>query len=238
MTTPRLRSARRGYTMGLRSARRGYTMVEVMMGLSILAIGSVSILSLQKYAAMGTMSSRHITNASAISAGVLEAMNAESLSWGADNVMTVPERIAMPWLGNALFSANAQVEGVWARPAVPAGSLNAFTLEGVAQNSDVQAPTTAYCSHVRATWLGRQNQTGPGAGDDATAVRVEVRTFWAKSGRSVAAECDNGDVPTLTLDGLLENTAINTPVVVGGIPRHRDQYGVVYFTTIIRRPSL
>ena len=41
----------------------------------------------------------------------------------------------------------------------------------------------------------------------------------------------------MNLDNLLENTAINTLVSVGGINRHRDNYGVVYFTTIIRRPS-
>jgi prepilin-type N-terminal cleavage/methylation domain-containing protein len=230
----RFRLARRS------ASRKGYTMVEVMMGLSILAIGSVSILGLQKFAAMGTMSSRHITNASAISGGVLEAMNAESLSWVDNAAPDVTERNAMPWLGAALFAADAEVEGAWASPTVTlpaAGTFNAFTLEGVAQDSDTVLPTTAYCTHVRATWLGRQNPTGPGVGDDATAVRVDVRTFWAKSGRSVADECNGTTFSTANLNNLLENTAINSLVPVSGIDRHRDNYGVVYFTTIIRRPS-
>ena len=230
---------RRSLFRGATAPRAGYTMVEVMMGLSILAIGSVSILSLQKFAAMGTMSSRHITNASAISGGVLEAMNAESYSWVDNGVPTAAERNAMPWLGAALAAADGQIEGAWARPTttVPASTLNAFTLEGVAQDSDTLLPTTAYCTHVRATWLGRQNPSGPGAADDAQAVRLDVRTFWAKSGRSVADECNGAVFATATLNGLLENTDVNTLVAVNGIDRHRDQYGVVYFTTIIRRPT-
>jgi prepilin-type N-terminal cleavage/methylation domain-containing protein len=219
-------------------ARDGYTMVEVMMGLSILAIGSASILGLQKYAAMGTMSSRHITNASAISGAVLEAMNAESLSWVTN---TAPDVNAMPWLAAALVGANGRVEGDWSRPVVTtpvAGTFNAFTLEGVAQSSQTTSTRTAYCTHVRATWLGRQNETAVGAADNATAVRVDVRTFWAKSGRDVSVECNADVFLPASLETLLENTNINTTINVNGVPRHRDNYGVVYFTTIIRRPSL
>lgn len=220
--------------------RGGYTMVEVMMGLSILAIGSVSIMGLQKFAAMGTLTSRHITSASAVSAGVLEAMNAESLSW-VDNTPTSGEVDRMPWLGSALVAANGTNQGLWARPTTiaplppdVAGTFNAFTLEGVAQDADSVGAPTAYCTHVRATWLGRQNELGPGTADDAGAVRVDVRTFWARSGRDISNECDaNGVFSILAVTDLLESTVPNNQVV----NRFRDEYGVVYFTTIIRRPS-
>ena len=214
--------------------RRGYTMVEVMMGLSILAIGSVSIIGLQKYAAMGTMTSRHITSASAISAGVLEAMNAESLSWvGNGAPAAVPDPALMPWLGSALLAADTLSEGLWTRPTIVAGTFNAFTIEGVPMDSGAPTAPTAYCSHVRAAWLGLQDQIILGDDLDAKAVRVEVRTFWAKSGRDISAECSNTTFTQPQIDMLLAGTTVNTPI--NG--RDRLEYGVVYFTTIIRRPS-
>ncbi len=221
--------------MQRRSSRRGYTMVEVMMGLSILGIGSVSIIGLQKYAAMGTMTNRHITNASSLSASRLETMSAEAQAWtgtceAANNcnlAATVTAKLgSMPWLGAALVAADGASEGAWGAP-----TLRGFTIEGVAKDpAAVGGAPVAYCSHVRAAWLGNQN--------NASAVRLDVRTFFAKSGRDIRTECDPAQITTAQITGLLEATTASSTLAIGGVTRRREEYGVIYMTTILRRPSL
>jgi prepilin-type N-terminal cleavage/methylation domain-containing protein len=210
------RSARAGFK---RALRRGYTMVEVMMGLAILAVGAAGIVSLQRFAVMGTMTSRHVTSATNVASSTIELMALEAGRWTNNGSSITPAN--MPWLGTALGAPNT-----W----VGADTLRAFRMDGSPFPSAaalLNGDQVAYCAHVRAVYLG--NAAAAGALDSADAARVEVRVFYSKTGRSVAPECR--DWSGLMVTNLFNNT--NQTAL--GISRSRSEYGVVYLTTVIRR---
>ncbi|NUP09350.1 MAG: hypothetical protein HOW73_25130 [Polyangiaceae bacterium] len=187
-----------------------------MMGLAILAVGAVGIVSLQRFAVMGTMTSRHITNVTNATASMLERMSAEAVLW-TDNSTSL-SAATMPTLGPALAN-----QGQWQRP-----TIRGFLIDGSPIDADAAADNdpVAYCSHVRAVFLGNPSATGP---TQATAARVEVRSFYAKTGRSVARECRTwtGDAVEALFDG--------TPQSAGTVTRNRSEYGTIFLSTIIRR---
>ncbi|MFO0553128.1 MAG: prepilin-type N-terminal cleavage/methylation domain-containing protein [Polyangiaceae bacterium] len=208
-----------------RHLRAGYTMVEVMMGLSILAIGASSIIALQRFSVMGTATSRHITNATNVTASVLETLNVESNSWTAN---TGADEAAMPWLGRTLNQATVPA-GAWQKPA---NGLYGFTLDGMPVDPSSGA-VVAYCTHVRGMLLGPVSETAPGLNDQADSIRVEARTFYARSGRDIAAECNAWAANQVT--GMF-NSPGTLQAVPGQPSRRREEYGVIYLSTIIRRP--
>lgn len=212
-----------------RKARAGYTMVEVMMGLAILAVGATGVIALQRMAVLGTMTSRHLTNATSVSKTVIEHIENEASLW-VNNTGT--NYSAMPWLGTALTDANTKKTSAWV--AVPTasyattGKASGFTIDGmsvvpVAGNQDV-----AYCTHIRAKWFG--NQAANANAPATNAVELEVRTFFARSGRPVTGECL---LAPSAMTGLFDGTS--STVNDGVTSRVADEYSVVYLSTVVRR---
>jgi type IV pilus assembly protein PilV len=188
-------------------------MIEVMMGMAVLAVGATGIVALQKTAALGTLTSRNLTNATSISRSVIEMAESEAGTWTSNTGAGLPTG---NWLGTALASP-----GAWVRPNLSGYSLDLETL-------DVTAPALpiGYCTHVRATWLG--NPT-PGPGNTgATAVRLEVRTLFSRAPRDVDDECAAAPTTVTTLFG-------GTNQTFGGVARNENEYGLVQLTTVIRR---
>ncbi len=212
---------------GRKVSRSGYTMVEVMMGLAVLAVGATGIIALQKTAAMGTMTSRHLTNATSLSRSVIERAEGDAALWTGNTGGHYPSPTgtfpgAGTWLGMALADANNDVSSDWIAPPIRAATIDMEPLDITATGG----LAVAYCTHVRATWIGEQAAVAGTSG--ATSIRFEVRTFFARSGRSVQAEClDDAGAMTNLLAGSSEN--------LGGTIRNASEYGVVNLTTIIRR---
>lgn len=200
------------------------------MGLSVLAIGATGIIAMQKYALMGTMTSRNVMNATNISASSIEKMSSEAAMWEDNGSQDV---VKMPWLGPALNTPNT-----WVIPADGAALIDGTPFDiGTINLAANPVTPIGYCTHVRAALVGNKDPIPPAdpllGGTDATDIaRVEVRTFFAKSGRNVACECQTWTAAETT--ALFDDVPTNTC----GSPteaRTRGEYGVIYMTTIIRR---
>ena len=195
------------------SLRPGYTMIEVMMGMAVLAVGATGIVALQKTAALGTVTSRNLTNATSVSRSVIEMAESEAGTWTGN---TAPGLPTGDWLGTALANPD-----VWVRP-----NWSGFSLD--LEPLNVTAPTApvAYCTQVRASWLGNPN---PGPGNTgATAVLLEVRTLFARAPRDVDDECAAAPSTVTALFGGTDQT-------YGTIARNENEYGLVQLTTVLRR---
>ncbi len=215
---------RRVQTSGARAPNRsGYTMVEVMMGLAVLAVGGTGIIALQKTAAMGTMTSRHITNATSLSRTVIERAEGDAAQW-IDNTGGGNFPAATTWLGVALTEAAAAPPSDWVAPNARAATIDMEPLDVGA----LGGLTVAYCTHVRANWIGARAANPATGTTGATSIRFEVRTFFARSGRSVEDEC-------VAAPGVIDGILNGTPALVGGVTRNASEYGVVNLTTVIRR---
>jgi hypothetical protein len=214
-------------------------MVEVMMGLAVLAVGGAAIVALLKFTTLASLDSKHMTNAAAVMSSFTERFATEALMWNdVDN--SDPDFDDMPLIGDIIRdqkpAAPPDTPGPWRWPGDNA-NLAATTIDGrpATFTNDV-----AYCTHVRALWLSRPNPTIPGvSGDAGDIVRIEVRTFWARSGRPIDSECQNFD-PSADF-GPAGTGFFDDPTFVlnvDSVDRTRSEYGVVQTATILRRNTL
>ena len=68
--------------MSLRpSLRRGYTVIEVMVSMTILAVGAVGIIGIQKVTAVGNTSARNVAVASVLANSWAERLHTDSIRW-------------------------------------------------------------------------------------------------------------------------------------------------------------
>jgi prepilin-type N-terminal cleavage/methylation domain-containing protein len=217
-----------------RATARGYTIIEVIMALSVLAIGGMGVVALQKFTVIGAYNARAIAGATSAANGWLDVMQNEAAAW---NVPTNTDIIAgatttgpMPILRTAAASA-----GTWV--AIPTTTPDSPNGPGTPIYGSTPVDMF-YCSQVRVVFLGVRDptQTGHTSGPGATSnlagptdiMRVDVRTYYAKNGRPVTTECGWAGTD---VDGMF--TSGNAP---NG--NSRWDYGFVYVSGTIRRNTL
>lgn len=153
-----------------RRSRAGYTLIEVMMALGILGVGSVGLMSLQQATTRGNMEARQMTTATEVARTWAERLRRDAIRW---NQIGLPGITALPngplYLRNVPVVAGAP--GNWFAPQSPAGQpLESFGADWWGQDTNVPA-NMVYCTHVQLRWAS-VNQT----------VRADVRTFWHRRG--------------------------------------------------------
>ncbi len=198
------------------------------MGLAVLAVGAAAVISLLKFTVLGTLDSRHVSNATTLTNSAAEQLHSAALEWNAPDNSDLG---AVPFFGAAavLAAATPGLPGDWmwfgSAGALPTG-MESWTLAGDQFGTPL---TTAYCTHMRLTWI--TNPAAVGANPAGDAIRVELRTFWARTGRPIGAECA-ANAETV-IDPLFLNPAAT--VAIGGIQRSKNEFGTVFTTTIVRR---
>lgn len=195
-------------------ARMGYTAVEVMMALAVLTVGAAGIIAMQKTTLAGSLQARNLTSGVNVNAGWLDHLAVEAMVWNdsANGDINQMERL---WDAGAFSGVTTAV------PVGPWVFLGATSLEGDEVDPATAIPA-AYCTQARVAWIG------DAASSDA--LRVELRTFWARSGRPINAECLL-DAPDWTAP--IEDPSAT--IAVGGIERGRHEYGFALATGVIRR---
>lgn len=222
--------------------RRGFTMVEVMMGLAVLAVGAAAVIALLKFTILGTLDSRHVANASVVGSSYLERVQAAALEWNTfDNQdLTDMNGLGPPDSPVPNFGTLVDTVASSSAPGTPSAWVH-FGAASAAANPNLGAQATingeetavaanvAYCTHMRITWTSAPDKPAAGTqGGDS--FRVEIRTFWARSGRTIGADCAE---PPANFDLLFDNPSAVVPI--GGANRTRAEYGVIYLATMVRR---
>ena len=150
------------------SARRrdGFTLVEVMIAIGIMTVGSLGILSMHHAVSAANRSAHEMNTAIAITERWLERVDRDSLSWTEEGLNS--NSLA----GTAYLRALAGTTepSGWFRPipANPDVEAAAFTYAGA---DDTGGDATKYCVNLRMSWV----RVGSSA-------RVDVRTFWLREG--------------------------------------------------------
>jgi hypothetical protein len=157
-----------------RSTSRAYTAVEVLISMTILLIGAVGIIAMQRAAVQGNVDAREMDMAQSIAREWMERLKRDATLWVPSQIAAVPPTN----LPRALL-VNENLTGKWF---VPKARLTA-----VAPQDDVESPgfdtlgrdvTTLdytgtglrYCTNVRLT----------PATTDQTMLRAEVRVYWPR----------------------------------------------------------
>jgi type IV pilus assembly protein PilV len=144
-------------------ARRGYTVIEVMIALTILAIGTSGIIAMQKVTAVANRDAKNLVVANQVARTWIERLRADGARWNHPSPVNPDSDLAdTRWLN--------RVDGQWFRPTDdPLGSPTADALGN--DVVDAQVTRGVFCTNVRLTWL-----YGPPPGTPPPyLIRAEVR---------------------------------------------------------------
>lgn len=194
------------------ATKHGYTIVELMMAIGVFAIGVSGIIAMQKITLASNSHAKNLATATHISQAWMDQLVADAAQW---NFPGPRNQSAASDLGDTQWLKEVENGSEWFRPVWVATRQfgPGFDALGNPVNSDDQA---VFCSHLRLTWLNRDNQGVVGNG----LIRAEVRTFWLRDGGGGA----------ITDAALCSNT--NNAVNIGLNP---DRYHFIYNTSAIRQ---
>lgn len=142
------------------------------MAMTLMLIGSVGVMSMQRAAVQGNADAREMDVASSIARTWVERLERDATLWTPSQIAVTPPAN----IGNAIL-VNENLTGNWFVPQtrlVPSGGQNdiesaAFDILG--QDVDPAAAGARYCVNVRLTPLTI----------DQTLIRAEVRVFWPRN---------------------------------------------------------
>jgi type IV pilus assembly protein PilV len=164
---------------------RGYTVIEVMIALTLLAVGTSGIIAMQKVTAIANRDAKTLVSATQVGRTWLERLRVDATQWNHPSRLSDASDLAdTRWLKT--------VNGVWFRPADDlAGSPTADALGNDVRDTDLA--NGIFCTNIRLTWLYGPPPTTP----PPYLIRAEVRVYWLRAGGGGSVEagktiCDPG----------------------------------------------
>jgi len=149
----------------------GYTVIEVMIALTLLAIGTTGIIAMEKVTTIANRDAKNLVIANQVARTWLERLRADAVQWNHPSPQNAGSDLGdTKWLNN-------HVDGNWFRPADDAlGSPAADALGNDVRDADLSP--AAFCTNVRLTWL----YGPPPAAPAPYLIRAEVRVYWLREG--------------------------------------------------------
>lgn len=163
------------YALQRKKARsRGYNAVEILMAMTVFAIGAGGVISMQKTSVQANYDARTLDVATTLARTWQERLARDAVSWKS------PGSFAGTLYLSA-YTQNASTSLEWVVPApgsVLIGSSPAFDLLG--RDVAINDPRMVFCTQIRLERLG-------GAG---SLVRAEVRVVWPRANAAPIQQCN------------------------------------------------
>ncbi len=194
-----------------------FTIVEVLMSITMLAVGASGIMALQKVVSAANQHARNTEVASRIATGWVEKLKADAVRWNhpspvfgtsdlADAVLISAIGIDGLWHAPSLAGTQEYSSGDTAATTTFFGGLTAW--HDALGNNVADAASGRFCVNVRLTAM-----TAPPPAPAVTRlIRADVRVFWLRPG-SGSFSAGATDLATRVANGLC---AIGTPDIEGG----------------------
>ena len=196
----------------------GYTAIEVLLSMTVLAIGAAGVISMQKAAIQGNNDARQLDTANAIAHTWMDRLRTDATAWTLPSTLVASSGtsnlVNTQWLNHAL--------SVFFLPTAPAtypaeGYSAAF--DNLGRDLDAtDAPTAVFCTHIKLEALYYDQAANP------LILNATVLVFWPKalltSASPSASNC------TTVFDVAAYEAA------------HPGTYHLVYLTSAIRKNPL
>lgn len=197
-----------------RARRRGYTAVEVLVAMTLFAIGAAGVIGMQKVSVQGNADARRFDIATAIGNEWMARLQRDAMSWTKPDATDPNSNLSnTTWLKNASALPTPLGANVgWQQPPAPAepyiGKSYAFDVMG--RELPEGSPDLFFCVNYRLDLLDPVNNptTSP--------IRAEIRVFWPRFEQGAPADCSPGTASALTA----------------------QQAHFLYVTSIVRRTAL
>lgn len=150
-----------------KNAQSGFTLVEVMIAIGVMTVGSLGILSMHQAVSHANRTALEMNTALAITERWVERIERDALSWTdpGPGSATLPNTDYLSQLVPVASTTG------WFTPVPPTGESYKFNHFG----SDITDGSGAkYCTNLSLSWL-RQGRSA----------RVDIRTFWYREGHMV-----------------------------------------------------
>jgi prepilin-type N-terminal cleavage/methylation domain-containing protein len=153
---------------------RGYTAIEVLMAMTVMAIGGAAVITMQKTSVTANLDARRTDVANAIARTWVERLRRDAMAW----TLPGPEGTGNNIANALLISQGIGAAGTWFLPTAEAGvnvpetTSPAFDILG-RDLPQAQWAIADFCVNVRLTFL-TQTATPPG-GD---LIEADVRVLW------------------------------------------------------------
>lgn len=171
----------------------GYTLVEVMVAISVLAIGVTGILSMENAAVLANRRAHEITMATAIARRWQEILRTDALTWNRPSNRAGGSDLGSDtsYLCNVVGCGGGAARlDSWFVPAVTPNVAPGYDHFGNATSIAVPQ-TLKYCVNLRLNWIRQPSLNPP----DQGVIRAEVRVWWYREGvnyEPMYANCGTG----------------------------------------------
>jgi type IV pilus assembly protein PilV len=154
---------------------RGYTVVEVMMALAVLTVGTTGVIAMQKAALIANTNARNLVAANAVAQSWVERLRVDALGWTEPGHVPDLDTNTM-WLKNVGIGwfTPAASQG----PGFPAGSPQDDVMGADIFAGDPSAP--AFCTQLRLLRISSDPNSSY-----YRVIRVEVAVYWDQTGRQL-----------------------------------------------------
>jgi len=187
-------------------AAAGFTLIEVMIAIGIMTVGSLGILSMHHAVTGANRSAHDMNTALTITERWIERIERDSLAWSTEGLNS-SQLAGTDYLSGLAGTVSATD---WFTPA-PSDADEHPSFDYFGRDTDTSSEIK-YCTNLRLSWL-RQGSSA----------RVDVRTFWYRAGHMaggathpdwVSGSAFRGaDCDASTADGWNMDTAPNVDVV-------------------------
>ena len=163
--------------MKKKRTQSGFTLIEVMVAIGLMTVGSLGILSMQSATMKANRTARQLTTAQNISQSWLDRLERAALEWTTEGQLSVT---GVPYFDNLRLQTDTTG---WFRPqSAVSTERNMFEWDGSDTKLVTSYDDARYCTHVRLTWF-----------NVGSSVRADVRTIFIREGLSSAAGAVSGD---------------------------------------------
>ncbi len=168
------------------ASARGYTSVEVLIAMTLFAIGAAGVIGMQRVTIQGGEDARRFDMATNIANEWISRLQKDASFWRTQPDPLLPDDMGFlktTWLQNIDGCANQFCSQAPAEPTTEQLSFDVF-------GRDVPAGQAYYCVQYRLTWLAKPGAPPYNRPLNPTALmRAEVRVFWNRLERDPIGNC-------------------------------------------------
>lgn len=175
---------------GRSSERRGYTAVEVLVAMTLFAIGAAGVIGMQKASLQGNADARRFDIGTGIANEWIARLRADAMTWTQPNAAVTNNNVGTntvwlrdaAWLGTPL-GANTG----WLLPRVDATRTSgvSYAFDSLGREVAADSDDRFYCVNYRLDWL----KPDPNQATLGLLMRAEVRVFWPRFSQAQPADC-------------------------------------------------
>jgi prepilin-type N-terminal cleavage/methylation domain-containing protein len=165
--------------------KRGYSAVEVLVAMTLFAIGAAGVVGMQRTVVQGGNDARHFDQASNIARLWLGRLQRDAMMWTQPNAaFPAANNLAnTSWL-NVLATGSCTT--TWCQPpSVSPGQSGAFDIWGRDLGPTAPAAPHEFCAQYKLNFIAGNSLAPAG-----TVIRAEVRVVWARIDRALIVDCN------------------------------------------------